>query len=257
MNNSENLLTMRWAKYSSFVYRPNFFRLATVFAIGLAGVVLSFAMAVPLMAVVCTAIALIPVVLVIPQCRRVEAERDRVVVRRQPLLRNAVLWLSVVCGVAAVATVALMATGVAQDWRLVISAAGFACVAPILGVASYRDRGPLTVSSTDITFGNGMRYAFNGATISYRELSNGVPAVFCESARDGVKRSTRLLARPYDLDFNTLMSTLEQLQAWHRQGRSTTSVEIRAMLTVIPPGNVELGESVQLEVLVEDGSERR
>lgn len=257
LNNSASSLSMTWVKYSSFVYRPNFFRLAVVFVIGLAGVGLSIAMTAPLMVIVCLAIALIPVVLVIPQRRRIEIGRDCVVVHRQPPTRNGVLWLSVVCGAAAVATIALIATGASQDWRLVISAVGFACVAPILGLASYRDRGPMTISSTDITFGNGTRYSFGEDKISYRELSNGVPAVICESVRDGTKRSTRLLARPYDLDFNTLLSTIEQLEAWHREGRPTSPAEIKAMLMVPPPAGIEVGESVQAEAVVEDDRESR
>lgn len=257
LNNSEGSLTMTWARYSSFVYRPNFFRLAVIFVIGSVGTVVSLAIAVPVMAIVCAAIALIPVVLVIPQRRRVEPARNHVVVRRQPLLRNAALWLSAICGVAAVATVVAMATGSAQDWRLVISAAAFGCVAPILGFASYRDRGPLTLSSRGITFGNGARYTFGDDTIEHHDLSNKVPAVICESARDGVKTSTRLLARPYDLDFNTLMSTLEQLQTWHRDGRVASPAEIKAMLTVTPPDNVDVGQSVQIEALVEDDLEHR
>ncbi|MDL9949077.1 hypothetical protein QSJ19_26590, partial [Gordonia sp. ABSL11-1] len=222
LNNSEGSLTMTWARYSSFAYRPNYYRLAFVFAIGLAGGALSIAVAIPVMAIVCAAIALIPVVLVIPQRRRVELAPNYVVVRRQPLMRNAALWLSAICGVAAAATVVAMATGSAQDWRLVISAVAFGCVAPILGFASYRDRGPLTLSSTGITFGNGARYTFGDDTIEHHDLSNKVPAVICVSARDGVTRSTRLLARPYDLDFNTLMSTIEQLQTWHRDGRTAS-----------------------------------
>lgn len=131
-----------------------------------------------------------------------------------------------------------------------VSAVAGASVLPVLGVAGYRYRGPLTVSSSGITFGNGARHAFGDATIVVRVLSNGVPAVIFTTIHQGAQQESRLLARPYHLDFNSLMSTIEQLQAWHNDGFYTAPAEIAAMLTVSAPDGVETGHNIQITVPV-------
>ncbi|GAA3717579.1 hypothetical protein [Gordonia hankookensis] len=241
-----------WTKHSPFVYRPNMKRLTVLFLLGIAGIALGVMIGMPLMSVTFVGIALMPVALLIPPRTRVDATGDRVVAHRQPVHRNTAFWLSLVCGFVSVAMFTLMATGASQAWRLVIPALAAASVAPILGVASYRDRGPLVISSEGVTFGNGARYVFGDATIVFRELSNGVPSVTFESMDSGVHRSTRLLTRPYNLDFDSVMSTLDHLQECCADGRAVTAAEIEAMLTAAPP-DVGVGETVTITVPVGAG----
>ncbi|NDZ95121.1 hypothetical protein G3I13_07015 [Streptomyces sp. SID6673] len=147
---------------------------------------------------------------------------------------------------------AAMAAGASQAWRLAIPAVLGAGIVPVLCVASYRDRGPLVISPHGIEFGNGARYAFDDAKMNVSHLSNGVPALTLEGEQSGSTRSTRLLTRAYNLDFDSVASTLDHLQECCADGRAVTPAEIKAMLTAAPP-DVGVGETVTITVPVGAG----
>ncbi|MGV9710002.1 hypothetical protein ACWDTI_05000 [Gordonia sp. NPDC003424] len=151
-----------------------------------------------------------------------------------------------------VGMIAAVALGYWQAWRLVIPAVLGLGLVPVLAVVSHRERGPLLLRGDGVGLGDGSHYEFGSAAVDFEVLSNGVPAI--RLTRDGESsRARRLMHRPYNLDFNTLLSTIDQLQTWHAQARPTTPAEINAMLTVVQPNDVPIGASVRLDVLVHAG----
>lgn len=254
LSDGKQSMVFDWTKRSSFVYRPSLPALVGIGLLGVAGVALSTAMGMPALAIASAAIALIPVPMVIPPRTAVDVVAGEVAVRRQPFYTNPALWLAMVCALLSASSFVSMGLGVPQAWRLVIPAVLCAGIVPVLLTGCFRDRGPLRISPARVLFGNGRTYDFANVDMRFQELSNGVPALIF-SGPEGKAQSTRLLARAYNLDFSSLMSALEQLQVWDRQGRIVTPAAIKAMLTVTPPRDVEVGDTVQLTVAVASGDE--
>ncbi|MGC5258190.1 hypothetical protein ACPXCG_17745 [Gordonia sp. DT218] len=140
--------------------------------------------------------------------------------------------------------------------RMLLPALMGVALVPVLLTVSYRERGPLVIDDGGVEFGDGMRFDFGSTTVGFLVMSNGVPAIELKSAKVRRGRPRRLLHRPYNVDFNTMLSTIEQLQVWHAQGRWATPAEIHAMLNVSTPTDVEIGETVTLGVRVDETPKR-
>ncbi|MGC4960914.1 hypothetical protein [Gordonia sp. DT101] len=203
------------------------------------------------------ALVLLPVAMLVPFRTKLVVQDSGVEVHRQPFYSNPVLIIALMSGLTSAGMITAIALGYWQAWRLVIPAFGGLVLVPLLGVVSFRDRGPLLVRADGVIFGNGARYEFDSAAAHFSVLSNGVPAIEFIHTTGEASRRRRVVHRPYNIDFNTMLSTFEQLQAWHSHGHRVTPAEIKALLTVTPPDDVEIGESVLIEVPVEDGNEHR
>ncbi|MDL9949076.1 hypothetical protein QSJ19_26585, partial [Gordonia sp. ABSL11-1] len=184
------------------------------------GCVVSIALSLPLIAFAFAALVLLPVAMVAPLRTKVIAQQRGVEVHRQPFYSNPVILIALMSGLISAGMIVAIAIGYWQAWRLVIPAFGGLVLVPLLSVVSFKERGPLLLSADGVVFGNGDCYQFDSSTISFAELSNGVPAIeFSHSVAGRSARPRRLVHRPYNVDFNSLLSTLEQLQKWHHQRR--------------------------------------
>ncbi|GAA3709626.1 hypothetical protein [Gordonia hankookensis] len=245
--------TLLWKRYTAYAYQPSRWSAIGVVVLVVAGCVVSIALSLPLIAFAFATLVLLPVAMLAPLRTKVIAQQRGVEVHRQPFYSNPVILIALMSGLISAAMIIAIAIGYWQAWRLVIPAFGGLVLVPLLSVVSFKERGPLLLSADGVVFGNGDRYQFDSSAIAFTVLSNGVPAIeFTHSAAGYSTRPRRLVHRPYNVDFNSLLSTLEQLQKWHHQRRPASPAEIKGMLTVTPPDDVEVGESVQIEALVED-----
>ncbi|MED5801226.1 hypothetical protein VX037_09340 [Gordonia sp. Z-3] len=250
-------LIFQWTRATSYSYQPSWRSALGLFILAAVGCAVSAALSLPMVAFAFTALVLLPIALVVPLRTKLVVRESGVEVHRQPFYSNPVLIIALMSGIMSATMIFAIALGYWQAWRLVIPAFGGLVLVPLLGVVSFKDRGPLLLSAGEVVFGNGARFALDSDAIHFVVLSNGVPAIEFTHTGGGSTRPRRLLHRPYNIDFNTLLSTLEQLQTWHRGGRPTSPAEIKAMLMVPPPAGIEVGESVQVEAVVEDDRESR
>ncbi|WAC57572.1 hypothetical protein [Gordonia sp. SL306] len=200
--------------------------------------------------------ALIPVAARAPLRTKLMMRCDHVAVYRQPFYANPGVTLSLLCGVMAGGMIGAFLLGYSDAGRMLFPALMSAALVPVLLTVSYRERGPLVIDGAGIEFGDGRRFDFESTTVGFLMMSNGVPAIELRSATLRSGRTRRLLHRPYNVDFNTMLSTIEQLQGWHAQGRWATPAEIQAMLSVSTPSDVEIGESVTIGVRVAETRKR-
>lgn len=244
-------ITLRWTKRTDWVYRQS--RAAGIGTLVIAmwcGVV-SVALSMPAMVVFSVGVALLPIVVRVPVRIKVVIRRDCVAVHRQLFYAHAGITLSAVIGIVLGGSLAAVFLRYDDAGRMFVPSLMGAAVIPVLLFFTYRERGPLLIGPDSIRFGNGMTFDFDSTTIRFMVMSNAVPAI--ELTSPGVsRRPRRLLHRLYGLDFNTLLSTLEQLQTWHAAGRRASPAEIQAMLLVQPPAGVGVDEGVELSVRVDD-----
>lgn len=240
-------VTFAWRRYTEY-QPPRLIRAAiAAVVIGIAGAVVGFLVGTSALALVMVALALMPVCVILPPRTKLEIEKDSVLVFRQPIHTNGLVWLTLIFAVMSIGICGQMVLGSWQVWRLgvVLPVAILATV--FLATMAFKFRGPLRVSSVGVTFGNGSHFPFESSSVTMTKGAQGVPAIVL-SSNGGHKRPVPLAPRQYNLDFNTLLSTLSQLQEWNMQGNNSTPAEIKAMLTATPPGGVEVGDTVQLTV---------
>ncbi|MBD1319771.1 hypothetical protein [Gordonia hankookensis] len=247
-------MTYIWANRTKHVFRTA--RFAAVGLLALGGVLLILGFAIELWALVAggAGFALMAIATVLPFATRIEMSRGEAVVHAQPWYRNSQIVFTAAMALITVTMVVEIAAGASQSWRLVIPAIAGVAVTPYLVVLAYRDRGPLRISAQGVELGNGAVFEYRSTCIEFVELNSGVPAVRLTSDIEAPTRSARIISRGYNIDFNSLLSTLEQLKVWDSQSRCVSSAAIAAMLTADLPKGVGLGESVELTVPVGGGS---
>ncbi|RPA06219.1 hypothetical protein [Gordonia sp. OPL2] len=217
-----------WTKRTDWVYQQSRASGIGLLVIAVWCGVVSVALSMPAMVIFSVGVALLPIVVRAPVRTKLVIRRDSVAVHRQPFYAHAGITLSAVIGIMFGGSLAAVFLGYGDAGRMLVPSLMGAAVIPVLLFFTYRERGPLLVGPESIRFGDGMTFDFDSTTIRFMVTSNAVPAI--ELTSPGVsRRPRRLLHRPYGLDFNTLLSTLEQLQIWHVDGRRATPAEIQAV----------------------------
>lgn len=247
---SEQTVEFAWKKYSAHRFRNPRWALVTLATIGLVLGIFGALIPSTTILVIGLVLFLLPVPGVLSWRTKVSTSARGANVYGQPLWTNGALWFALLFGVMTVAALVQIVAGGLDDWRLVAGAVLGGIGVPALLRVAHRDRGPLVISCDRVELGNGACFTFETSHFGFVELSNGVPVVMLTTESTAEPRPSRLFARGYNVDFNSLLSTLKQLQEWSSREVPVSSAQIKAMLLAVPPADVEVGDVVQMTVQV-------
>lgn len=243
-------VTLRWHRYTDFTYvvsRKGSWKLPAIGAVIVAG---AFLLGEPALSVMGFALAAIALPVWLPWRVKVRVKGDKVLASHQPPWTNAYVLILLFCVVSGVGFVYTLLARHEGTLRLGYAAVVCAMAIPYLGRIVYRMRGPLTITANHVRFGNGVQFEWATTRVECVVLKTGEPVVglYDDAA---TPPNAQMVSRPYNLDFNTMMSAVAQLKAWKSEGRGATPEEIKAMLlTPVPDPLPPVGEAVDVVVSV-------
>lgn len=229
----------------------SFARYTPAFLISILGTIGMFVIGEPALAVVFIAIGLLPVP-ILHRRTKLRVRSDHVAVFRQPFYGNWFTWLAFLMFLIVLSCVAEILVGDVQAWRELFVAilAGVLMTLSLRG--AYRFRGPLRVSAHRVSLGDGRHFDLATDSIGIITPKQGVPGISITDSRNASSEPANIAPPPYNLDFDTMLSTFEQLQRWTTDGITASPADIHAMLTVTPPVGLAVGESVELTIPVDE-----
>ncbi|GAA3717573.1 hypothetical protein [Gordonia hankookensis] len=220
-------------------------------ALGAIGVAFAFVLGAQVLALVFVALAMIVVPVYLPKRTKLRTGAQHLLIYRQPFYTNGWLWMTFVFMTMTGGIVGQVVVGATQSWRIAILAVPALVGVVLTAVLAYRYRGPLKVTATTVTSGSGHAVALDTAVIDFVRVEHGAPSIRLTPPTGKV---LLVASVPYNIDFDTMLSTFEQLRSWNSQGRITSPAEIEAMLRAARPEGIAVGESVELTVPVGGGS---
>ena len=245
--------TFCWTNYNEFRYRLSKTRLLALITPGVIGVVAALVLRMVDLGIFSVALLLLPVPITFPWQSRLSQSGRCVIAKKPAWFRNQLFWALGLLIIMVLTGLPTLNSGPLQINRLTIAVFFGLLAIAILVVVLFRERGPVALCSDSVVFGNGRVCDFARIHLEVQIQSNQVPVLLLHDLGEGqARKPARLLGTAYQLNFNSLASTVIQLQKWCLDGRKTSSAEIMAMLTVDPPVGVEIGESVQLTIPVVD-----
>ncbi|MGC5255900.1 hypothetical protein ACPXCG_06070 [Gordonia sp. DT218] len=240
-------LTYQWKRHTTYEVPRALGHMLALVLIGIVGIAVAIALGGNVLALVFVATALIPVPVVLRKRTKLRRAPQHLVLYRQPFYTNGWLWMTMVFAMMTVGVVGQVAVGATQAWRIALLAVPTLLGAALTAVLAYKYRGPLTLTATAVRSGSGRSVDIGTARIDFVSVEQGAPSIKLTPASG---RPLVVSPVPYNVDFDSLLSTIEQLRTWNEQGRNTSPAEIEAMVSATPPDGLEVGESIALTVSV-------
>ncbi|GGB36974.1 hypothetical protein [Gordonia jinhuaensis] len=207
------------------------------------------------LSVVGVVLPLLGVPLVARNRTKVTVVGDEVVLHPQHIYANVYPWLTCCFGLFFMGTAVQMSISGVLDIRILFASVLSGGLAVFFGLCSFMTRGPVRISASQVRLPGRKPMKWEDSFIGYDPPGRSAGAIAVHLKNNPKPHRLRMFdylrfgTSAYNLDFNTVVSTLAQLRTWQREGITPSPDQIRAMLlTPAPDPLPAVGKSVEVPI---------